>query len=254
MVELSASSSHPSTENTGEWLPKIIFKCNFRFGTLYLSCNFACFSSHVPGLVNLVLPLKVAFFSCCILSCSSLFFWARYVFFSGCQEYSKDWIKCWILSSNSELPNQDLWIRTSTSSTQIPLSGCQLYWKVCNKCQQWGQRWSNCVHNASWGKDFHFWPGSCSLLQLSYHNYWRYQKSQFRLCQQTFSYLYLPIFHDIWIFTWHCLKVSDRDFVVEKLCELLSRLSGLGEDSTSITSSGSSTAFSIGWVQFLNMA
>ena len=32
----------------------------FRFGTLYLSCNFACFSSHVPGLVNLVLPLKVA--------------------------------------------------------------------------------------------------------------------------------------------------------------------------------------------------
>ena len=36
--------------------------------------------------------------------------------------------------------------------------------------------------------------------------------------------------------------------MVEKLCELLSRLSGSGEDSTSITSSSSSTAFSIGWV------
>ena len=35
--------------------------------------------------------------------------------------------------------------------------------------------------------------------------------------------------------------------MVEKLCELLSRLSGAGEDSTSITSSGSSTAFSTGW-------
>ena len=42
-------------------------------------------------------------------------------------------------------------------------------------------------------------------------------------------------------------KVSDRDFVVEKLCELLSRLSGTGEDSSSITSSASSTAFSTGW-------
>ena len=31
---------------------------HYRFGTLYLSCNFACFSSHVPGLVSLVLPLK----------------------------------------------------------------------------------------------------------------------------------------------------------------------------------------------------
>ena len=35
--------------------------------------------------------------------------------------------------------------------------------------------------------------------------------------------------------------------MVEKLCELLSRLSGAGEDSTSITSSGSSTALSTGW-------
>ena len=35
--------------------------------------------------------------------------------------------------------------------------------------------------------------------------------------------------------------------MVEKLCELLSRLSGAGEDSTSITSSGSSTAISTGW-------
>ena len=35
--------------------------------------------------------------------------------------------------------------------------------------------------------------------------------------------------------------------MVEKLCELLSRLSGTGEDSTSITSSASSTAFSTGW-------
>merc|ERR1719471_578811 len=34
------------------------FNKKYRFGTLYLSCNFACFSSHVPGLVNLVLPLK----------------------------------------------------------------------------------------------------------------------------------------------------------------------------------------------------
>ena len=61
-------------------------------------------------------------------------------------------------------------------------------------------------------------------------------------------------FHDIRIFMWHCLKVSDRDFVVEKLCELLSRLCGSGEDSSSITSSGSSPAFSTGWVLHSEMA
>jgi len=34
------------------------FNKKYRFGTLYLSNNFACFSSHVPGLVSLVIPLK----------------------------------------------------------------------------------------------------------------------------------------------------------------------------------------------------
>ena len=29
----------------------------FRFGTLYLSSNFACFKSHVPDLVSIVIPL-----------------------------------------------------------------------------------------------------------------------------------------------------------------------------------------------------
>jgi len=34
------------------------FNKKYRFGTLYLSSNFGCFSSHVPGLVSLVIPLK----------------------------------------------------------------------------------------------------------------------------------------------------------------------------------------------------
>lgn len=34
------------------------FNKKYRFGTLYLSSNFACFSSHVPALVSLVIPLK----------------------------------------------------------------------------------------------------------------------------------------------------------------------------------------------------
>ena len=46
--------------NLDNYFLKLNYWFTFRFGTLYLSCNFACFSSHVPGLVNLVLPLKVA--------------------------------------------------------------------------------------------------------------------------------------------------------------------------------------------------
>lgn len=37
------------------WTP---FNKKYRFGKLYLSQNFACFSSHVEGLVNLVIPLR----------------------------------------------------------------------------------------------------------------------------------------------------------------------------------------------------
>ena len=82
----------------------------FRFGTLYLSCNFACFSSHVPGLVNLVLPLKVAETEiietfCWIVEVNFLFqlllvSFDKICFLSGCEEYWKDWIKCWLLSPN----------------------------------------------------------------------------------------------------------------------------------------------------------
>ena len=34
----------------------------FRFGTLFLGTRFACFMSHVPGLVSLVIPLKGNYF------------------------------------------------------------------------------------------------------------------------------------------------------------------------------------------------
>ena len=37
------------------WTP---FNKKYRFGQLFLSSNFACFSSHVPKLVSLVIPLK----------------------------------------------------------------------------------------------------------------------------------------------------------------------------------------------------
>lgn len=37
------------------WTP---YNKKYRYGKLYLSHNFACFSSHVPGLVNLVIPLR----------------------------------------------------------------------------------------------------------------------------------------------------------------------------------------------------
>ena len=37
------------------WTP---YNKKYRFGKLYLSQNFACFSSHVPGLVLLVIPLR----------------------------------------------------------------------------------------------------------------------------------------------------------------------------------------------------
>ena len=78
----------------------------FRFGTLYLSCNFACFSSHVPGLVNLVLPLKVAETEiietfCWIVEFNFLFQLLLVsldkICFLWCEECWKDWIKCWIL-------------------------------------------------------------------------------------------------------------------------------------------------------------
>ena len=143
----------------------------FRFGTLYLSCNFACFSSHVPGLVNLVLPLKVAETEiietfCWIVEFNFLFQLLLVsldkICFLWCEECWKDWIKCWILLPNSELTYG--LEQVHTYSTQIPLSGCQLHWKVWNKCKQWCQRWSNCVHNASRGENFYFWPGTCSLL------------------------------------------------------------------------------------------
>jgi len=110
------------------------FNKKYRFGTLYLSCNFACFSSHVPGLVNLVLPLKDV----------------------NCIEKSGT-------NANSGAKDEAIVFTMRRG-----------------------------------GKTFIFG------------------------------------------------QVSDRDFVVEKLCELLSRLCGSGEDSSSITSSGSSPAFSIG--------
>ena len=37
------------------WTP---YNKKYRFGKLYLSHNFACFSSHVDGLVKLVIPLR----------------------------------------------------------------------------------------------------------------------------------------------------------------------------------------------------
>jgi len=110
------------------------FNKKYRFGTLYLSCNFACFSSHVPGLVNLVLPLKDV----------------------------------------------------------------------------------NCIEKSA----------------INANNGGKDEAIVFTMRRGGKTYVFG--------------QVSDRDFVVEKLCELLSRLSGAGEDSTSITSSGSSTAFSTG--------
>ena len=93
----------------------------FRFGTLYLSCNFACFSSHVPGLVNLVLPLKVAETEivktfCWIVEFNFLFQLLLVsldkICFLWCEECWKDWIKCWILCITKL--RADLWTRTST--------------------------------------------------------------------------------------------------------------------------------------------
>jgi hypothetical protein len=37
------------------WTP---FNKKYRYGRLYISQNFACFQSHVPGLVALVIPLR----------------------------------------------------------------------------------------------------------------------------------------------------------------------------------------------------